>query len=307
MKKNILSILAILLLGFHVGNAQSYTQLFDGADTSKLNSIIIHLDTSKQNIWQIGRPHKHFFDSAYSRPNVIVTDTSLAYPINNTSIFSFAVPTYFIHFSMYAIQWVQKLDMDSGRDGGIVEFSMDTGKTWRNVFSSQPYVYNFIGFNSANQMVLPSGDTALSGTDSTWRDIWLCFNLSTMPVIDSLRIRFRFTSDSVNNNREGWMMDNFGAHITVVHPVHEVNKDAYLMVYPRLTTGLVYIRAKDKGPGFRIQSAELINEAGQVVQQTNLGPGDSFVNIASQPSGWYTLKVKTSAITETYRIWLKKN
>ena len=102
--------------------AQYYQQDFDGDDTSRNTSLIIHLDTSRQNIWQIGAPHKHYFDSAYSKPNIIVTDTSLPYPVNNTSIFSFEIPIIF--HSIYVAQWVQKLDMDSARDGGIVEFSM---------------------------------------------------------------------------------------------------------------------------------------------------------------------------------------
>lgn len=307
MKKFTISLLAVLLLSLNYCFAQSYYQDFDGNDTSKLNSIIVHIDTGRQNIWQVGAPHKHYFDSAYSRPNVIVTDTSIPYPVNNTSIFTFELPTLFVRFDMYAVQWVQKIDMDSGLDGGIVEFSMDTGKTWYNAFNANPYVYNFYGFNPANEMVLPSGDTAFSGTDSTWRDIWLCFNLSVMPPIDSLYMRYRFTSDSVNQNREGWMMDNFGAHITVAHPVKAINADAYIMVYPRLTTGIIYIKAKDKAADFKIQTAELLDESGQMVQQFDIGPGDCSINIVGMASGWYTLRVKTTAITQTYRVWLKKN
>lgn len=307
MEKITLPFLAVLLLSFNFCFAQSYQQDFDGNDTSKYNSIFVHIDTGSQNIWQIGRPHKHYFDSAYSRPNVIVTDTSIPYPVSNTSIFSFTLPVLSFRSYMYAVQWVQKLDMDSGHDGGIVEFSMDTGKTWRNCFSGHPYVYSFYGFNTANEMVLPNGDTAFSGTDSTWKDIWLCFNLTLMPPMDSLRLRYVFMSDSINHNREGWMMDNFGGHITVVHPVKEVNGNNYLLVYPRLTSGPIFIKAKDKAADFKIQTAELIDESGQTVQQFNIGPGDSSINIAGSPSGWYTLKVKTTTVTQTYRVWLKKS
>jgi len=285
--------------------AQSYFQNFDGADTSKYNSLIIHFDTANHpNIWQVGRPHKHYFDSAYSRPNVLVTDTSIPYPIKNTSIFSFEVPIYLP--SIYVLQWVQKLDMDSGKDGGIVEYSIDTGKTWYNAFHS-PYVMSFYGFNAANKMVLPSGDTAFSGTDSTWKDIWLCFNTYTMPYSDSLYLRYRFVSDSINNNREGWMIDNMSAHLTILHPVKEVKGESYLKVYPRLTNGPIYIKAKSKAAGFSIQHAELVNELGEVASQYDIGPGDSEIDISSLPGGWYILKVTTSTITESYKVWLKKD
>ena len=62
------------------------------------------------------------------------------------------------------------------------------------------------GCNSSLQ-----GNTAFSGTDSLWRNIWLCFNTLAMPPIDSLYIRYRFVSDSINNNREGWIIDNMDA------------------------------------------------------------------------------------------------
>jgi len=89
MKK--ITILTFIVITIIAGrsSAQSYYQHFDGKDTSKYNSLLISLDTAKQNVWQIGAPHKHYFDSAYSRPNVIVTDTSLPYPINNNSYFTF--------------------------------------------------------------------------------------------------------------------------------------------------------------------------------------------------------------------------
>jgi len=82
-------LILVLTFSFKLTLAQSYYQNFDGADTSKYTSIKILFAKESNNIWQIGKPHKHYFDSAYSKPNVLVTDTSKAYPVNDTSVFSF--------------------------------------------------------------------------------------------------------------------------------------------------------------------------------------------------------------------------
>ena len=56
------------------------------------DSTIFKIDTSVAgNIWQIGKPHKTIFDSAYSRPDAIVTDTIHDYPANNLSTFAIKI------------------------------------------------------------------------------------------------------------------------------------------------------------------------------------------------------------------------
>src|ERR1041384_4098256 len=91
MKKLYLTI-SILFLAIGYSIAQlSVNQYFDGADTSATNSIIIMLDTSSTNIWQIGRPQKIIFDSAATFPNALVTDTINNYPDSNVSRFTFKI------------------------------------------------------------------------------------------------------------------------------------------------------------------------------------------------------------------------
>jgi hypothetical protein len=47
----------------------------------------IYIDTisNQDNIWQVGQPNKIIFNTAYSEPNAIITDTSNHYPTNDTS------------------------------------------------------------------------------------------------------------------------------------------------------------------------------------------------------------------------------
>jgi hypothetical protein len=304
MKEKIIIGLISLVIPFLV-QGQTYIQYFDGADTSAFNSLLINIDTSSSNIWQIGQPQKIIFDTAATFPNSIVTDTSNYYPTNNTSSFSFGVDPQWFGWGILALQWKQKLDMDIDYDGGIIEFSSDTGNTWQNVFNN-PYVYNFYGFDTANQDTLISGDYAFSGTDSTWKDIWLCFDLSWLSFSDSLMFRYTLKSDAINNNKEGWIIDNLISHITIIHTVNEIKQEKYMTAVPNPTTGRIDISTKKLDEFHIIQKIELINIEGKLVQKWGISPTKFYVDISNHPNGIYFLNVKTNKNSETFKIVLEQ-
>lgn len=314
MKKHLLAML--LLLSSQIVFAQDppdyWYQYFDGADTF---SSAIHIEPVRdsQNIWQVGKTHKAILDSAFSRPNVLITDTSQLYPIGNRSTFyiNYPLPQYVGWLYGFAFQWLQKLDMDSLHAGGIVEVSIDSGQTWQNIFNA-PYVYNTFGYQTENVSALSTGEMAFTGTDSVWRDIWSCITWRDfagggyLTPPDTLRVRFTFQSDSLGAQREGWMIDNMTAHNTYLHPIHEVNKDEYLQVFPRLTAGNINILPSNKSTDLAMKNAELLDEVGRVVQRFTLPPNGGKIDIATHSSGWYVLRVQTSSITKGYSIFLKK-
>src|SRR5690349_9118432 len=91
-----------------------YSWNFDVADTT--TSKILFDTTHLNNIWQIGKPQKTAFDSAYSPLNVLVTDTINTYPINDTSIFTIVFPGYILTPSWWALSrayFYYRLDIDS--------------------------------------------------------------------------------------------------------------------------------------------------------------------------------------------------
>jgi hypothetical protein len=304
--------LTILLLVFVVrySTAQLYSQYFDGADTLLWNSIKIELDTSSQNIWQIGTPQKTIFNSAATRPFAIVTDTINFYPTNNTSRFIAKVWNNWVwYWGIFALQWKQKLDMDTSYDGGIIEYSVDNGNTWVNVFNN-PYVYNFYGFQTANQDTLAGGEFAFSGTDSTWRDIWLCFDLSWIEqFIENDTILFRFTllSDSVDNSKEGWLIDNMLAHITIIHTVKEVEQENYLNVYPNPANNIVHIQTQKIMQYHIIEKMELVDPLGRVVDMWTNIPTKFWFDTNNYHDGLYFLKIKTNIKSETLPLVISKH
>jgi len=299
----------LLILIVRSSSAQFYTQYFDGADTSLYNAILIDIDPDSSNVWQIGTPQKTIFNSAATQPNAIVTDTINFYPTNDTSRFIAKVYLNSWTWGIFALQWKQKLDMDTSFDGGIIEYSTDSGSTWINVFNN-PYVYNFYGYDSLNADTLSGGEYAFSGTDSTWRDIWLCFDMSWLQQFqwnDTLLFRFTLLSDSVNNNKEGWLIDNMLSHITIVHTIKETEQDKYLNVYPNPANNIVHIQAEKIMDFHIIEQMELVDPLGRVVEKWTNIPTKFWFDASKYNDGLYFLKVKTNLKSENIPLVISKH
>lgn len=301
--KHILSILMVFIATFSFG--QNYQQYFDRADTIcdpniSPSSICISISGDSANIWQIGIPQKSIFDSAATFPNALLTDTIDFYPPNNSSGFQFTIVPW-TNRGVLAIQWKQKLDMDEGLDGGKIEFSVDAGATWQNVFNN-PHVYNFYGFQPTNQDTLPNGEVVFSGTDSLWRDIWLCYDMTWLSLNDSIRVRFTFTSDTIDNPKEGWIIDNMLAHLTIIHTVSEVKPEKYLNVYPNPTSDIIHIETQKIQDFHIIEQMVLVNSAGQIVDEWKRIPTKFFINVKKYSNGLYNLNIKTNIKSETVPI-----
>jgi hypothetical protein len=303
MKKIYLS-LAFMIFAVHYSTAQYYTQYFDGADTSVYNSIGIAIDADSLHVWQIGPPQKIIFDSAATLPNAMVTDTVNYYPPNDTSRFVAKVYLNGWTWGIFALQWKQKLDMDAHSDGGIIEYSTDTGQTWKNVFND-PYVYNFYGFQPANADTLQGGEYAFSGTDSSWSDIWLCFDLSWLAQFsfnDTVLFRFTLISDSTDNSREGWLIDNMMAHITFVHTIKETEQSNYINVFPNPGGNIIHVEVEKRMEYQIIEKMELFDATGRLVDKWTNIPTKFWFDTKKYENGIYFLKVKTNIQTETMQL-----
>jgi len=301
MKK--LFILFVCLVASCTLHAQFYRQYFDGADTTSA-SAKVKIQPLTDNIWQVGKPQKVFFNSAATLPNAIITDTIHNYPAANTSSFVISVRPYVAGPFINAYQWVEKLDMTKKHSGGIIEFSVDSGATWVNVFNN-PSIYSFYGFDSSSKDTLLTGEYALSGTDTSWRDIWLCFPPYFAVTTDSLLLRFTFKSDSADTgfHHEGWMIDNFIIHPTFVHTASKILKETdQLNIYPNYTTGILQIGTKRAKKLTGIQKMEMLNSDGKLLRQWGESDFNTQIDISDLPAGNYLLNIKTNLGTEIFKV-----
>lgn len=298
-----LSLLLFLFFSTHLYGQYEFYQYFDGADTVD-NSIVIEYDTSSNNIWQVGMPQKNIFNSAATLPNALVTDTINFIPTNDTSSFQYNI-TPWNTWGILAIQWKQKLDMDSVLDFGIIEFSVDSGSTWQNAFGN-PYVYNFYGYDQSNVDTMPNGEMAFTGTDTTWRDIWLCYDITWLNFNDNVMVRHTMLSDSVDNQNEGWLIDNLLAHVTIIHTVAEVEQEEYIKAYPNPTTGRLDISLKKINGPHIIEKMELLDASGRRINQWENIPTKYFIDMAGLQNGVYYLRLKTNLSKEVVKVVLQK-
>lgn len=306
MKTKFYYSLLFILFGFKtILFAQfNLVQYFDGADTSVNHAIIVKLDTSRTNIWQIGKPHKTIFHKAATVPNAIITDTIHFYPNNNISRFTFRYVAPF-NRGVLAIQWMQKLDLDTNHDGGIIEYSTDRQLTWTNVFNN-PVVFNFYGFQPGNRDTLTTGEFAFSGKDTTWRNVWMCFNPSFLASHDTSYFRFTLKTDSVDNHREGWMIDNMMANLTMIHPVNEMKKIEFLNVYPTVTDGIIHIESRFETENVPLQTIDFVGVDGKLIDHFTNRSSKFQIDVSRYEAGMYFLKITSDIRTENHPVMLIK-
>jgi hypothetical protein len=214
---------------YSIAYTQTAWRYFYFEDTSDANYFLI--DSSQlNNIWQIGKPVKPVFDSAYSQPNALVTDTTSPYPINNVSSFSFTV------FSDDAttIEFWHRLDTDEGNDGGVIEVSYDSGDSWVDIANSGLGVDNFY---SLSDTISAAHKPGFSGS-SAWQQSTIYGSTFTYIIF-----RFTFYSDSLSDNKDGWMIDDILVNCmgTGIENVIDEN----LIIYPNPSSDFVFIKSKN--------------------------------------------------------------
>ena len=168
------------------------------------------------NIWQKGIPDKVYFDSSFSVPYAIITDTVGLYPVNNFS--SFKVKMQFLAgcWGTGYLDFWHKYQTDSTHAGGFIDVSYDTSGVFHNIIfdTVEPLMggSNTYEFYSKNDTIT-GNIPAFTGNSNGWRHssvfwLWEIGVKDKEPFHDSLTIRFNFKSDGIAIPQEGWMIDD---------------------------------------------------------------------------------------------------
>ncbi len=181
----------------------------------------LEIDSSAENIWQIGKPSKSYFNSAWLAERAIMTDSIHPYPIDNYSWFEL----YFGEFNLswgypndIFVQFHHKFDTDSLKDGGYITVSYDNGITWSNIIHDNVFGEMNPQGESGNLYtdddLLFNGEEGFSGRSDDWITTWFAwYHLLAKKSInaeigDTMILRFNFVSDSIQTNKEGWLIDD---------------------------------------------------------------------------------------------------
>ncbi|MEI6062639.1 MAG: T9SS type A sorting domain-containing protein [Bacteroidota bacterium] len=279
MKKLLLSLAMISLVS--VCSGQSFNDFIDfERGMSSFNYLTIDRISNPGNIWQTGVPGKIIFDSAYSKTHAIVTDTLQSYPVNSSS--SFIITHLRPDNSNVGNESLQlnfwfKINTDSLTDFGTIEASIDQGKNWVNLMT-QDSMYQFRWME-----IKP----VLTGNSNGWQHFALELRSLTYELgySDTLLYRFTFTSDSIDNHKEGWMLDDFQL-VDYWEGIDDNASNTALSIVPNPTAGMIRLDFVDASKNNCI---EIINNSGQLVFETN-NYTDKLIDLSHLKNGNYFLR-----------------
>ena len=265
----------IIAIAFLVSPIKGFSQYENPGDTIgpfeiidfETNSNFIGLDTSETNIWQVGLPQKLFFDSAYSSPNVIITDTLQFYPGNTHSYFDLYLcdlnyPGWY-GFDMW-LDFMHKYDTDTLKDGGFITVSYDKGETWINIIKDSCYFFDNCPPGESPNLYnendsLFNGEFGFSGHSGGWVKtglawFWYPVYQTVELFSDTMILRFNFISDSIQTEKEGWMIDHIKLYAIDLGGGNDDlgHYDPLISLYPNPCTQYISITGVENLTGFKI-------------------------------------------------------
>jgi hypothetical protein len=289
--------LHILLFQCFFANCQIYSTNLYNIDTCNFDQLCTNLsiDTSSFNLWKIGNPHKIIFNSIIDDDKVIVTDTILNYPINNTSKFTYKSYYNLINSYNFNISFKHRIDSDTLKDGGFVELSIDNGQNWYNVIDpNMPFQYQYSAsenfYSTSDSLV--NNNFGFSGYSSDWiisKYQWIITNPLRKEINDTLLFRFNFISDSIENNREGWMIDDFKIQqYTPIDGIYE-NTISFINVIPNPASTTI----KFENNNFEILDLKIYDISNKIIQCDQVSKNE--IDINNLKSGLYYLRIETKS------------
>ncbi|UTW66821.1 T9SS type A sorting domain-containing protein [bacterium SCSIO 12643] len=247
-------------------------------DTSNLDLIIIDTLSNPNNIWQIGKPQKGSFNSAYSDPNVMVTDTINPYPINDTSVFYLWYTEHKEPGWWPTLEFKFKTDTDSLNDYGEIQFSPDKGSTWFKVEDNNPGISVNCNCNRNNPF---------TGRNLHWTDMFIGFGNwdDNYGYTDSILFKFIFYSDNIPDVKDGWIIDDIKMYDYISNIV-EKNIELKININPNPAQETIRIQFLD--PNIRdAQELKIYSITGQLVIHQMINPPKSEINIETLEPGVY--------------------
>jgi len=288
--KNTLLLIGLLLLTTNFSYGQedtiysiAYTQTayrnFDLNDRDTGNYFFI--DTIQlNNIWQIGTPSKTIFNSAYSTPLALVTDTLNNYPVNNGSSFSFTIYTD----DATTISFWHQINCDSLSDGGVVEYSTDGGTAWNNILTSPFTLTNF--YSNSSTISSNSNKPGFTGTSG-----WVHSTIYGY-ALNFVKFKFTFTSDSMNTNKDGWMIDDFFVNCLGTG-IKEIGANSPFHIFPNPTSDYISISSDNTAKLFLVTVKNILGQNILTTDKTtidlsHLDRGIYFVQLTTDRGNYET-------------------
>ncbi|OFY28525.1 MAG: hypothetical protein A2275_04070 [Bacteroidetes bacterium RIFOXYA12_FULL_35_11] len=280
---------------YYCDSSHSYFEFnFEPSDTLHHNAFDFYAQQGfsiNHNLWEIGQPSKTFFNTPFNGNRSLITDSLHTYALNNFSSFQFRVgycstnnPPY-----DYTVNFFHKLNSTDIKDGGYIEYSIDNGAHWDNIinYSSNPIYFN--NFYSANDSIESINDAGFSGTNTDWQHSGFIIYLYQPHFID---IRFVFSSDSLAELMDGWIIENLviGGTWESVKQNKNINDKISIVPNPVFDVSNIILFSFDD----QIKDYFIYNSCGEILKSLkNVNTNSISVNKKDFSSGIYFYKIKT--------------
>jgi len=283
--------IALIFLGIH---SATYTQInpFGGiinVDSCDFNTNCSFITIDTNGLWQVGQSDKSFLQPGNNQ-NVLITDTVLDYPINANESFTIHWPAHEHSIFNFILSFDHSMDSDSLKDGGRIEISYDYGQTWVDIYDDAitNVALNTENFYSQSDTLF-DGSAGFSGHFSNKHSViqwvWI-IPLKSFPT-DTMYYRFNFLSDSIDNNKEGWLIENLHfSYADMQGGISNINDSfSYFEMSPNPSKEVVQIQSNLKEFALTIYSLK-----GTPLETfTN----EKTLNLSGFSSGIYLVKMET--------------
>lgn len=253
----------------------------------------IILSPDSPHVWQIGAVQKPGFDSTYSPPNALVTDTLFPYPVSVNSCVELDLDLVPLASSNLILSFKHRYETDSLIDGGFIEISYDAGQSWQNVLLDDAM---YVGYENlyTETDTLAGGGYGFSGNSAVWtttRIQWI-WSMLTRGTGNGIKLRFCFKSDAIQMNKAGWIIDDIMISISEdMGNVADHHVFDALTIFPNPAVNQLNMQFT---PGdSKIYTLTILNVLGQQIKvKIPLPSGTSCLDIADLPAGMYTIQIQ---------------
>jgi hypothetical protein len=283
MKKNILIIFLIFLINNSFGQGSWGTD-FDPPYFQEYDSEKFSLEDSTDiiNQWQIGNPSKVNFNTAYSLPNSLITDTINSLLPNDTSVIYIKHYRYEQPFHVFVLQFMYKLDGDS-TDIGIIEISPDGGNNWINVLT-EDVNYDMYWYDTKPTLTGSTiGWQSFSLDMMSWASGWGDYPINF--TSDIVLFKFTYITDTILTEKDGWIIDNLYID-DYYEGINEIKDNDLISIFPNPASNELNILKKNYNNKSIIQIFDL---SGRIIYE-NKDFSDNLVNISELDNGLYVFK-----------------
>lgn len=262
------------IFSFSMGTITAQIRYLDSI-TFEIPNTFITIDTNGGNLWQIGSPHKTFFNMAHHGTHALLTDTVNYYPPNDTSSFILKLHYGYVSNCLTSLSFWHKYDMDTVGDKGIIEASYDGGNSWlilKDTMGQSPFWGPYMFFWQPDLDENLQHDTPhkliTNGKSNGWIQsgfVWYWWVLAKKDTIiinpASLMIRFTFISDSIVKNKEGWMIDDISIYFsTYCSSIEEHTDEGLVSVYPNPFTNQLTLTCNNPPADAELEVFDVIGQ-----------------------------------------------